>query len=161
MVMVMVMMMVSDNTMIISDPAKVFASCVPKHMSVGGREAEIQPHGVNLCCQHQATAASNSHTSKVIMSCVRSTALTEETTYVFQAISARTGWCGVRLLYPFDGQSLQTKLRSGHSTTARAHMSRTLLGEGGRARWRAASLQTVLEIYRYASRSVIRMAARL
>ena len=41
MAMAMATTMASDDAMIISDPAKVFASRVPKRVSVGGREAEI------------------------------------------------------------------------------------------------------------------------
>ena len=68
MAMAMATTMASDDVMIISDPAKVFASRVPKRVSVGGREAEIRPRGVNPRRQRQAAAASNSHTGEVVMS---------------------------------------------------------------------------------------------
>ena len=64
MAMVMATTMASDDAMIISDPA----SRVPKRVSVGGREAEIRPRGVNPPRQRQAAAASNSHTGEVVMS---------------------------------------------------------------------------------------------
>ena len=71
MAMAMATTMGSDDVMLISEPSKVFASSVPKRVSVGGpREglAEIRPRGVNPLRERAAVEPRNSHTGEVVVS---------------------------------------------------------------------------------------------
>ena len=68
MAMAMATTMGSDDVMLISEPSKVFASSVPKRVSVGGREAEIRPRGVNPLRERAAVEPRNSHTGEVVAS---------------------------------------------------------------------------------------------